>query len=69
MRNLLSAFLVSSMLIFPVGASAYTIGGMYVSLVSCDWGQYGYEYGYIGIYEGNDGQTFQQFFGDSYCEY
>ena len=68
MRNLLSAFLVSFMLIIPVGASAHTIGGMFVTLVSCDWGQYGYQYGNIGTYKGSNGQIFKEFFGSSYCK-
>ena len=47
---------------------AYTIGGAYASLVSCDWGQYGYKYGNIGTYKVN-GQIYQIFFGSSYCKY
>ncbi len=47
---------------------AYTIGGAYASLISCDWGQYGYEYGNIGTYKVN-GKTYQIFFGSSYCKY
>ena len=49
-------------------ASAYTIGGAYASLVSCDWGQYGYEYGYIGTYKVN-GSFYRLFFGSNYCPY
>ena len=41
------------LLIMSISAQAYTIGGAYASLVSCDWGQYGYEYGYIGTYNVN----------------
>ena len=47
---------------------AYTIGGAYASLVNCKWGQYGYQYGYIGTYNVN-GQHYQVFFGNSYCQH
>jgi len=49
-------------------SQAYTIGGAYASLISCEWGSYGYEYGYIGTYSVN-GQIHKVFFGSSYCEY
>jgi len=49
-------------------AQAYTIGGAYASLVSCNYGQYGYEYGNIGTYNVN-GKMYQIFFGSNYCEY
>ena len=51
-----------------VSSQAYTIGGAYASLISCEWGQYGYQYGNIGTYNVN-GKTYQIFFGSSYCEY
>ena len=51
-----------------VSAQAYTIGGAYASLVSCDYGQYGYKYGNIGTYNVN-GKIYQIFFGSSYCKY
>ena len=35
---------------------------------ACWWGNYGYEYGYIGIYEQN-GTTIQVFIGPQYCPY
>ncbi|HID69359.1 MAG TPA: hypothetical protein EYP35_02600 [Desulfobacterales bacterium] len=54
--------------IFSSVANAYTIGGAYASLESCTWGQYGYEYGNIGIYNVN-GKMYQVFFGSNYCEY
>ena len=47
-------------------ANAYTIGGAYARLVSCDYGQWGYQYGNIGTYEVN-GQYYQIFFGSGYC--
>ena len=49
---------------------AYDIGGAFATLESCKWGQYGYEYGYIGTYKiAGQSQRYQVFFGDSYCEY
>jgi hypothetical protein len=48
--------------------NAYTIGGAYATLISCNWGQYGYEYGHIGTYDVN-GKIYQIFFGNSYCQY
>ena len=47
---------------------AYNIGGAYARLVKCDWGQYGYQYGYIGTYDVN-GKIYQIFFGSNYCQY
>ncbi len=47
---------------------AYDIGGAYATLIDCSHGQYGYEYGYIGTYKVN-GQMYQIFFKNSYCEY
>jgi hypothetical protein len=55
-------------LFLVVSANAYTIGGAYASLVSCEWGQYGYEYGNIGTYDVN-GKRYSVFFGNNYCEY
>lgn len=55
-------------LVLATTLDAYTIGGAYASLVSCDWGQFGYEYGYIGTYKVN-GQLYQVFFGSNYCQY
>lgn len=49
-------------------ANAYTIGGAYASLIKCEWGNYGYEYGYIGTYNVN-GKIYSIFFGSKYCEY
>ena len=49
-------------------SQAYTIGGAYASLISCDWGQYGYEYGNIGTYNVN-GKIYQIFFGNGTCQY
>ena len=61
-------FAITLMLILSVSIQAYTIGGAYASLVSCEWGQYGYEYGNIGTYDVN-GKMYQIFFGNNYCEH
>jgi hypothetical protein len=66
MKKLVLGLIVSAVL--SISTQAYTIGGAYASLVSCDWGQYGYEHGYIGTYKAN-GQMYQIFFGSNYCEY
>ena len=56
------------LLIMSISAQAYTIGGAYASLVSYDWGQYGYKHEYIGTYNVN-GKMYQIFFGSNYCQY
>jgi len=55
-------------LLLSISTQAYTIGGAYASLLSCDWGNFGYNYGYIGKYNVN-GQIYKVFFGSNYCEY
>jgi len=60
--------MVLSLVACASSASAYTIGGAYASLLSCDWGQYGNQYGNIGTYSVN-GDIYQIFFGSSYCKY
>lgn len=55
--------------LFVSVASAYYIGGMYVTLVDCSWGQYGYEYGNIGTYKDSNGKFYQVFFGSNACQY
>jgi hypothetical protein len=65
--KLLISFILSSLLLLTA-VQAYTIGGAYASLISCDWGQYGYEYGYIGTYKVN-GDIYRIFFGSNYCAY
>lgn len=68
MKNILQTIGLSLALSVPAVApvQAHTIGGAYASLVSCEWGQLGYEYGYIGTYNVN-GKMIQQFFGNKYC--
>lgn len=66
MKKLIVGLLMATS--FTSAANAYTIGGAYASLLSCDYGQYGYEYGYIGTYKVN-GQIYQVYFGQNYCEY
>lgn len=48
---------------------AYTIGGMYATLISCSYGQYGYQYGNIGTYRLANGEIYKVFFGNNYCAY
>jgi hypothetical protein len=55
-------------LLLVISAKAYTIGGAYASLISCEWGQYGYEYGNIGTYDVN-GKNYSVFFGNNNCKY
>jgi len=61
-------FMLMAVLAIPAIAQAYTIGGAYARLISCKWGQYGYEYGNIGTYDVN-GEIYQIFFGNNYCQY
>ena len=63
-KIILGLFIV---LVTSASAQAYTIGGAYASLISCSWGQYGYQYGNIGTYDVN-GKIYQVFFGSNYCE-
>jgi hypothetical protein len=64
MKKILFILLLAS----STNAFSYNIGGAFASLVSCDWGQYGYEYGNTGTCNLN-GKIYQVFFGTSYCEY
>jgi hypothetical protein len=48
--------------------NAYNIGGEYATLINCQWGQYGYQYGNIGTYKTARGQIYQIFFGQNYCQ-
>ena len=50
-------------------AQAYYIGGKYFQLRSCDWGKWGYEFGYVGYYVASDGESYRVFFGNNYCQY
>ena len=47
----------------------YFIGGEYAQLLSCEWGSYGYKYGYIGTYKTSRGAIYTVFFGNNYCQY
>ena len=70
MKNILVRILLVIFLsIFGISiATAHTIGGAYAEQISCVWGQFGYDYGYIGTYKVN-GQIISQFFGNTYCPY
>jgi hypothetical protein len=62
-------FLVISFAVLGIStALAHTIGGAYASQVSCRWGQFGNQKGYIGTYNVY-GQWISQFFGNNYCPY
>lgn len=50
-------------------ASAYYIGGKYITMIDCSYGQYGYEYGYIGTYKDMNNNLYRVFFGKNYCQY
>ena len=68
-QRILTIFLAVSWSVMSVApVQAHTIGGAYASQVSCTWGQLGYQYGWIGVYNVN-GQMVSQFFGDSYCPF
>jgi len=68
MRKIIIIAAVFSFIIMSQISYAYTIGGAYAKLISCDWGKYGYEYGYIGTYKVN-GEIYRVFFGNKYCQY
>lgn len=53
-----------------IPARAYTINGVYASLISCNYGYSAVrgESGYTGTYEAM-GELFTVYFGPSYCEY
>jgi hypothetical protein len=63
-KKLFALVALAAIVLQPV--HAHTIGGAYASLISCTWGQVGYQYGYIGTYRVN-GQIISQFFGNQYC--
>ena len=65
MKNIFIAIAIFSL---STLGNAYQIGGAYASLVSCTWGQLGYQYGYIGTYNLN-GKMYEIFFGSQYCQY
>ena len=62
MKKLLLVIMLSAF------ANAYTIGGAYARLVSCNWTSYGYQHGYVGTYDVN-GKRYQIFFDNRYCSY
>ena len=61
-------YILVSLLLFSASVPAFTIGGAYASLISCEWGQYGYKHGYIGTYSVN-GRIVTIFSGSTYCKY
>ena len=64
-RSMAFSLALSILTVAPV--RAYEIGGAYAQLVSCTWGQHGYEFGHIGTYNAN-GKMYSVFFGSKWCE-
>lgn len=65
-------FIILLVLSVCLSANAYMIGGAYATLEKCEWGQFGYQYGYIGTYKvgiGTSTQYYQIYFGQNYCQY
>lgn len=56
-------------ILYPNLSYSYQIGGAYAQQIDCEWGQYGYEHGYIGTYKLGNGQIHSQFFGNKFCPY
>ena len=54
---------------FIITAKSYMINGMYATMESCRYEQFGYEFGYVGYYRGNDNNLYIIFFGKNYCEF
>ena len=68
MKKLITS-LILGVTLTSFNASSYTIGREYARLIRCEWGNYGYDYGYIGFYKTSRGEYYTIFFGNSYCEY
>ena len=68
MESIMKKIILAIILTFSSSAFSYEIGGAYAQLLNCEFGQHGYEYGYVGTYEVN-GKIFKVFFGSNYCEY
>lgn len=61
-------YILIALLLFSASVPAYQIGGAYAQLVSCNWQQYGNQFGYVGIYNVY-GKRYTVFFGSNYCSY
>lgn len=68
MKHLILAALLLASPMLATNANAYMIGGMYARLLSCNYGQVGYQFGYTGTYDAN-GTIYQVYFGSNYCQY
>lgn len=62
----MKTFIITLLLTLSLNTHAYTVGGAYAYLINCTYGQYGYQYGYLGTYSVN-GRIITVFFGNSYC--
>lgn len=60
--------LITSLLFTSTSVFAYSIGGAYAELLSCEFGEYGYQWGNIGTYDVN-GVIHKVFFGSHWCKY
>ena len=69
MKSLILSIIIFISILYSNISYSYTIGGAYAQQISCDWGQYGYEYGYVGTYKLANGQIHQIYFGNNYCPY
>lgn len=69
MKKLLDTLLLTALLVTVTHAHAYMINGVSARLLSCEWGPYGNEYGYLGTYEAISGNRYTIYFGVNYCEH
>lgn len=65
---MIKAIAFSILMVTSFSAFSYDIGGAYAKLLSCKFGKWGYDYGYIGTYQ-MQGDIFQVYFGNNYCQY
>jgi hypothetical protein len=74
MKNILTTALVSLVLTSTANARNYRASVSVVTqmpdytLIECSYGQYGNEYGNIGIYQSGNGSTSARFYGEDPCE-
>lgn len=68
LQIMMKKLLIAVLLVTSTSAFCFEIHGAYARLVSCTWGQMGYDYGNIGIYDVN-GKMYQVFFGSNWCAY
>ncbi|RDU65150.1 hypothetical protein [Helicobacter sp. MIT 14-3879] len=59
---------IASTMLYAVILNAFFLGNKSLTLLKCNYGQWGYEYGYIGIYEDSDNNIYKIFFGNNWCQ-